>query len=127
MERAYSEFDKDGKGFFTFEELADHLIGVGASFSKTDLISLAEDIDTDSDKKISKVPEIGKKKNATIVLLWIIRLAVHLLIFVFCPRMWLATRLQSLCEVQRHSSYLLWSKKRNATAELWNEVQRPPS
>lgn len=55
MEKAYGEFDKEGNGFFTYEELAEHLIGVGASFSKATLISLAEDIDTDNDKKISKV------------------------------------------------------------------------
>lgn len=55
MERAYIEFDKEGNGFLTYEELAEHLLGVGASFGKATLVSLAEVIDTDSDKKISKV------------------------------------------------------------------------
>lgn len=55
MERAYGELDKDGVGFFTYEELADKLVAVGAAFSRDTLVSLAEDIDTDNDGKISKV------------------------------------------------------------------------
>lgn len=55
MERAYGELDKDGLGYFTYEDLADKLIAVGAAFSKETLVSLAEDIDTDNDRKISKV------------------------------------------------------------------------
>lgn len=55
MEKAYTKFDTNDQGFFTYEELADHLIGVGASFDKATLVSLAEDIDTDNDRRISKV------------------------------------------------------------------------
>lgn len=55
MDRAYKEFDRDGKGEFTYEELADHLLRAGAVFAKETLISLAEDIDTDNDGRISKV------------------------------------------------------------------------
>lgn len=55
MDRAYKEFDREGKGEFTYEELADHLLRAGAVFAKETLISLAEDIDTDNDGRISKV------------------------------------------------------------------------
>lgn len=55
MDRAYKEFDREGKGEFTYEELADHLLRAGAVFAKETLISLAEDIDTDDDGRISKV------------------------------------------------------------------------
>lgn len=55
MEKAYTELDKADAGFLTYDELADKFIGLGASLSKADLVSLAADIDTDNDKKISKV------------------------------------------------------------------------
>lgn len=55
MERAYCELDQVGAGFFTYDGLAEKLIALGASFSKEDLVSLLEDIDTDNDGKISKV------------------------------------------------------------------------
>lgn len=55
IERAYTEFDQEGKGKFTYEELALKLIGVGANFSQDTLVSLAADIDTDNDKMVSKV------------------------------------------------------------------------
>lgn len=55
MERAYVQLDSESAGFFTYGDLADKLIALGAPFSRTDLISLAEDIDTDNDQKISKV------------------------------------------------------------------------
>ena len=55
MEKAYTELDKEGVGYFTYEGLADKFIDLGVSFSKEDLVSLAEDIDTDNDRKISKV------------------------------------------------------------------------
>lgn len=61
MEKAYTELDKEGAGYFTYEGLADKFIDLGASFSKEDLVSLAEDIDTDNDKKISKVSVMFKR------------------------------------------------------------------
>eukprot|EP00904_Undaria_pinnatifida_P006940 jgi/Undpi1/3376/HiC_scaffold_15.g06749.m1 len=54
MEKAYAALDKEGAGYFTYDGLADKFIDLGASFSKADLVSLMEDIDTDNDKKISK-------------------------------------------------------------------------
>lgn len=59
MEKAYGELDKEEKGFLTFDELADKFLALGATLSKGDLISLAADIDTDDDKKISKVPTLN--------------------------------------------------------------------
>lgn len=56
MEKAYGELDKDDVGFLTYDELADKFLALGATLGKQDLISLAADIDTDNDKKISKVP-----------------------------------------------------------------------
>lgn len=55
MEKAYGELDKDDAGFLTYDELADKLIALGTTLKKEDLVSLAADIDTDNDKKISKV------------------------------------------------------------------------
>lgn len=55
MERAYGELDKEDKGFLTYDELAEKLITLGATLTKDDLTSLAADIDTDDDNKISKV------------------------------------------------------------------------
>ncbi|CAB1105840.1 unnamed protein product [Ectocarpus sp. CCAP 1310/34] len=54
MEKAYGELDKDDVGFLTYDELADKLIALGTTLAKADLVSLAADIDTDNDKKISK-------------------------------------------------------------------------
>ncbi|CAM9310140.1 unnamed protein product [Ectocarpus sp. 12 AP-2014] len=54
MEKAYGELDKDDVGFLTYDELADKLIALGTTLTKADLVSLAADIDTDNDKKISK-------------------------------------------------------------------------
>eukprot|EP00752_Nemacystus_decipiens_P008777 g7832.t1 len=54
MEKAYGELDKDNKGFLTYDELADKFLALGATLSKDDLTSLAADIDTDDDQKISK-------------------------------------------------------------------------
>lgn len=56
------ELDKDDVGYFTYADFADKLIAAGAYFSKEDLISLAEDIDTDNDKKISKVNNPQKRQ-----------------------------------------------------------------
>lgn len=55
MEKAYVELDKEDQGFLTYDELADKLIALGATLTKEDMVSLAADIDTDDDKKISKV------------------------------------------------------------------------
>lgn len=55
MEKAYVELDKEGVGYLTYDDLADKFIALGVTLSKGDLVSLAADIDTDNDKKISKV------------------------------------------------------------------------
>lgn len=55
MEKAYGELDKEDKGFLTYNELADKFLALGATLSRGELISLAADIDTDDDEKISKV------------------------------------------------------------------------
>lgn len=62
MEKAYGELDKEDKGFLTYDELADKFLALGATLSKDDLTSLAADIDTDNDKKISKVLVTVRKK-----------------------------------------------------------------
>ncbi|CAN0114314.1 unnamed protein product [Pylaiella littoralis] len=54
MEKAYVELDKEGVGYLTYDDLADKFIALGVTLSKGDLVSLAADIDTDNDKKISK-------------------------------------------------------------------------
>lgn len=69
MDRAYREFDKEGKGEFTYGELAEKLIGVGAAFERGTLISLAEDIDTDNDGRISKVSVTSASCSRDLLLL----------------------------------------------------------
>lgn len=69
MEKAYGELDKDDAGFLTYDELADKLIALGTTLAKADLVSLAADIDTDNDKKISKVRSLSTA----------LTMAVHLL------------------------------------------------
>lgn len=58
MDRAYTEFDREDKGSFTYRELADKLIDIGAAFPKDTLVSLIQDIDTDNDGHISKVGQL---------------------------------------------------------------------
>lgn len=55
MDKAYGELDKEDVGFLTYDDLAGKFIALGTTLSKGDLVSLAADIDTDNDKKISKV------------------------------------------------------------------------
>lgn len=55
MEKAYVELDKEDVGYLTYDDMANKFIALGATLSKDDLVSLAGDIDTDNDKKISKV------------------------------------------------------------------------
>lgn len=55
MEKAYVELDKEDLGYLTYDDLADKFIALGVTLTKAELVSLAADIDTDNDQRISKV------------------------------------------------------------------------